>query len=77
MGTTLHSVNILAFAPASLPILMRRAPEADHLSHYTRSTEVLHPLSYTPSWHDRSRDSSVGIAIGYVLDDRGVGVRVR
>jgi hypothetical protein len=26
--------------------------------------------------HSRSRDSAVGIATGYRLDDRGVGVRV-
>jgi hypothetical protein len=35
-----------------------------------------HWLLYVPSTLKRSRDSSVGIATGYRLDDRGFGVRV-
>jgi hypothetical protein len=37
---------------------------------------VPHSFYTCISMHERSRDSSVGIATGYGLDDQGDGVRV-
>jgi hypothetical protein len=42
----------------------------------TVGTSLLHCIFITITFICRSRDSSVGIATGYVLDDREVGVRV-
>jgi hypothetical protein len=47
-----------------------------HLVHIITTTLLQNVYFFLVYFNDSSRDSSVGTATGYGLDDRGVGVRV-
>jgi hypothetical protein len=85
-GSGAHAVSYRMGTGGSFPKIRRPEREADHT--FPSSTDVknggvIPPLLHAFSWNNaqlmkyrdnfRSRDSSVGIATTYGLDDRGVG----